>query len=199
MSVKRKSHSIEQTALVNDMQTAWNAAYGEIERLKTENALALAALIKLIAEASGFLSMADPQAHGITNMNVLQMRLAEAKAAVTRITKDDPNPLLSCGHCRFDTSFACITCLQFTVNTLNAKVSRLMQEATICGHDAVDPDAADNFRQLFERWANEHELSTERITNPKWKEFDYADIAAETHWSCWKTAIRESVKARGNQ
>lgn len=40
------------------------------------------ALLRLSNEAHGFLSMADRETHGVTNMNVLRLRIDEARAAL---------------------------------------------------------------------------------------------------------------------
>lgn len=42
------------------------------------------ALERLANEASGFLSMADRSTHGVTNMNVLRLRIDEARAAIKK-------------------------------------------------------------------------------------------------------------------
>ena len=45
------------------------------------------ALMRLANEASGFVSMADPNTHGHTNIAVLKLRIAEARAALGGETK----------------------------------------------------------------------------------------------------------------
>ena len=41
-------------------------------------------LLRLANEAHGFLSMADRETHGVANMNVLRLRIDEARAALAR-------------------------------------------------------------------------------------------------------------------
>lgn len=41
-------------------------------------------LVKIANEAAGFVSMADPMNHGITNIRVLQTRIREASAAIAK-------------------------------------------------------------------------------------------------------------------
>jgi hypothetical protein len=47
------------------------------------------ALGNLANEAAGFLSQADPSNHGNTNMNVLRLRIDEAKAALLSVSEGE--------------------------------------------------------------------------------------------------------------
>jgi hypothetical protein len=42
------------------------------------------ALYRLVNEATGFLAMADPEIHGITNMRVMERRIEEARAVLAQ-------------------------------------------------------------------------------------------------------------------
>jgi hypothetical protein len=60
-------------------------------RISAENASLIAAapelldaLVRLVNEASGFKSMADPFVHGHTNMAVLGLRIDEARAVIAK-------------------------------------------------------------------------------------------------------------------
>ena len=54
----------------------------EFHRLQVENARLREALNSLANEAAGFLHCADAMQHGVTNMQVFQFRIDEARAAL---------------------------------------------------------------------------------------------------------------------
>lgn len=56
-----------------ELEKQLTAATAKVEKLRE-------GLRKLANEASGFMSMADPADHGVSNMNILNMRINEARA-----------------------------------------------------------------------------------------------------------------------
>lgn len=63
---------------------AVNELFDEIQKAQAERDELLAALRSLTNEAKGFISMADSNSHGVTNVRVFQLRIDESTALLKR-------------------------------------------------------------------------------------------------------------------
>jgi hypothetical protein len=72
----------------NQFRWQWEADNASLREenaaLRAELLDLVTALWKLANEATGFLSMANRESHGTTNMRVLQMRIDEARAVIAK-------------------------------------------------------------------------------------------------------------------
>ena len=64
---------------------AISALIDDLYEARAINAELVAALEKLTAEAIGFVSMADRNAHGNTNINVMNLRIDVARAVLAKV------------------------------------------------------------------------------------------------------------------
>lgn len=69
-----------------------NAIMAGYDTAQHRNAYLITALQKLANEAASFLSMADRQVHGNTNMSVLALRIEEGVTALLKVKGHDPAP-----------------------------------------------------------------------------------------------------------
>lgn len=77
-------------ATVRDRERKIGRLFLEREEFKAERDELRAALLKLTNEAEGFIGMASRKTHGNTNINILLLRITEAREALKTEAKEKP-------------------------------------------------------------------------------------------------------------
>ena len=80
-----RERELREMELVNEWTSAdEDAIWATLDASRKRTRELEERLLRLANEAHGFLSLADRETHGVANMNVLRLRIDEARAALAR-------------------------------------------------------------------------------------------------------------------